>query len=354
MPDEGNAVDEVPEIRREAAELFSDVEDTAGVDDRRLDFETVPDDSRIGEETLDVARREAGDDLGVEPDEGSQVPVTLPQDRRPREPCLRTLEREQLEQMPVVVGWDAPLLVVVGEHERVPTRCPLAPLDVHHRWIGSHAMRVLLLALAILALAAGCGGTDEESTDTTTPAGGECSSADAPEPREPGSNEAPTSSLADEQTYALTFETNCGSFIVTLDTELAPNTTASLVALASEGYYDDTIFHRVVPGFVIQGGDPTQTGSGGPGYSTVDVPPSDAEYKKGTVAMAKSPIEAAGTSGSQFFVVTADGTGLTPDYAIVGEVSAGIDTVERIGALGVGDGPPTQPVVISSVTVAES
>ncbi|MBM2824110.1 MAG: peptidyl-prolyl cis-trans isomerase cyclophilin type, partial [Thermoleophilia bacterium] len=79
---------------------------------------------------------------------------------------------------------------------------------------------------------------------------------------------------------------------MTLDTELAPNTAASLVALAQDGYFDDTIVHRVVPDFVIQGGDPTQSGSGGPGYSTVDVPPSDAAYTKGTVAMAKSELEA--------------------------------------------------------------
>jgi cyclophilin family peptidyl-prolyl cis-trans isomerase len=154
------------------------------------------------------------------------------------------------------------------------------------------------------------------------------------------------------------FDTTCGSFTVTLDQKLAPNTAASLVALAKDGYFDDTIFHRVVPGFVIQGGDPTQTGGGGPGYSTVDKPPSDAKYTKGTVAMAKSQDEAPGTSGSQFFVVTDDAAAavLTPDYAIVGEVTAGIDTIERIEALGVpgSDGPPTNPVVISSVTVTES
>jgi len=105
---------------------------------------------------------------------------------------------------------------------------------------------------------------------------------------------------------------------------------------------------------VIQGGDPTQSGSGGPGYSTVDVPPSDATYTKGTVAMAKSGVEAPGTAGSQFFVVTADDAGLPPEFAIVGKVTDGIDTVERIGALGVADGPPSQPVVISRVTVAKS
>jgi cyclophilin family peptidyl-prolyl cis-trans isomerase len=219
-------------------------------------------------------------------------------------------------------------------------------------------MRAVLLTLALLAFAAGCGGSDDEATGTTTTtaAQGECASVDAPEPRDPGSNEAPSAPLPDGKTYALAFDTSCGSFTVTLDTELAPNTAASLVALAKDGYFDDTIFHRVVPGFVIQGGDPTQSGSGGPGYSTVDVPPSDATYAKGTVAMAKSPAEAPGTAGSQFFVVTADGTGLTPDYAIVGEVTDGADTIDRIAALGVADvdGPPSQPVVVSSVSVTES
>jgi len=219
-------------------------------------------------------------------------------------------------------------------------------------------MRVAFLTLAVLTFAVGCGGGGSESagttTATTTTTNGECATVEAPEPRDPGSNDAPTAPLEDGKTYALTFDTSCGSFTVTLDTELAPNTAASLVALAEAGYFDDTIFHRVVPGFVIQGGDPTQSGSGGPGYSTVDVPPSDSTYAKGTVAMAKSPAEAPGTAGSQFFVVTTDGTGLTPDYAIVGEVTDGIDTIDRIAALGVADGPPSQPVVISSVTVNES
>ncbi len=91
-----------------------------------------------------------------------------------------------------------------------------------------------------------------------------------------------------------------------------------------------------------------------PGYSTVDVPPSDAAYTKGVVAMAKSGVEAPGTAGSQFFVVSGADAGLPPEYAIVGEVTDGIDTVERIDALGVGDGPPSQPVIVSSVTVGES
>lgn len=187
---------------------------------------------------------------------------------------------------------------------------------------------------------------------TTTVA--ECQDVEAPEAREPGTNDLPTDTLDPSLTHTLTFDTSCGSFVVTLDVESARETTASLVGLAESGYFDDTIFHRVVPGFVIQSGDPTQTGSGGPGYSTVDPPSPDAKYTKGVVAMAKSGVESAGTSGSQFFVVTGEDAGLPPDYAIVGEVTEGMDTVERIDALGVGDGPPSQVVVVNTVTAASS
>jgi cyclophilin family peptidyl-prolyl cis-trans isomerase len=177
---------------------------------------------------------------------------------------------------------------------------------------------------------------------------------ETPEAREPGAGKAPADELDPAQTHTLTFDTTCGSFTVTLDPELAPKTSASLVALANAGYFDDTIFHRVVPGFVVQGGDPTQSGAGGPGYSTVDAPPSDAAYTQGVVAMAKTQVEAPGTAGSQFFVVTGPDAGLPPEYAVVGEVTEGMDTVLRIDALGVGDGPPSQPVVVNTVTASSS
>jgi peptidyl-prolyl cis-trans isomerase B (cyclophilin B) len=222
-------------------------------------------------------------------------------------------------------------------------------------------VRALPILLAALVFVAGCGsGSDEASSGdtsaTTTTAVTECADVQAPDARNPEPATAPSEPLDPSKTYTLTFDTSCGSFTVTLDQKVAPKTAASLVALAKDGYFDETIFHRVVSGFVIQGGDPTQSGSGGPGYSTVDVPPSDAKYTKGVVAMAKSQAEAPGTSGSQFFVVTGEDAGLPPDYAIVGEVTDGMDTVERIDALGVpgGDGPPSKPVVVSSVAVGES
>jgi peptidyl-prolyl cis-trans isomerase B (cyclophilin B) len=224
------------------------------------------------------------------------------------------------------------------------------------------AVRVLVLALLVAACAA-CGSSSSGSdTATTTTTGGGassvardngCTQVDKPAAKPNGGQKPPDKPLGANEHPELTFATNCGSFTVRLDPKLAPETGASLVKLAKSGFYDDTIFHRIVPGFVIQGGDPTQSGSGGPGYKTVDKPPADARYTKGVVAMAKTGAEAPGTSGSQFFVVTPADSGLPPDYAIVGKVVDGLDVVERIGKLGDANQQPTQNVVISKVTVKE-
>ena len=213
----------------------------------------------------------------------------------------------------------------------------------------------------MLALAA-CGGGDDEpeaapttaAPTTTAQSSGTCTAVAPPEPKADGGQTKPTDLLDPDKTYELVVETNCGSFTIELDQETAPNTAASLVSLAGNSFFDGTTFHRVVPGFVIQGGDPTGTGSGGPGYKTVDVPPPDAKYTLGVVAMAKAGFEAPGTSGSQFFVVTGADVGLPAEYAVVGTVTEGMDTVEAIDALGVGDGPPSETVVIERVTVRES
>jgi peptidyl-prolyl cis-trans isomerase B (cyclophilin B) len=146
-------------------------------------------------------------------------------------------------------------------------------------------------------------------------------------------------------------ETSCGSFTIALDTSRAPKTASSFAYLARRGVYDNTIFHRIIPGFVVQGGDPTGTGTGGPGYSVDEPPPDNLSYTRGIVAMAKSPVEPPGRSGSQFFVVTAADAGLTPDYALVGRVSAGLDVVQRIEQLGSASGSPRAPVVIRRVTI---
>ena len=220
-------------------------------------------------------------------------------------------------------------------------------------------LRVAAIAVVTLALvAAGCGGGSSSSTSTATETAetvSGCQSVEAPAPRDAGGATAPKERLDPEQTWTLTFDTSCGTFVVTLDLDSAPATAASLVSLAQSGFYDDTVFHRIVPGFVIQGGDPTQTGTGGPGYSTVDAPAQGATYTKGVVAMAKTEDEPPGTAGSQFFVVTGDDVGLPPEYAVVGTVTDGVDVVERIGALGdPATEQPLQPVVVRSVTAASS
>ena len=136
---------------------------------------------------------------------------------------------------------------------------------------------LLILVLALALLAAGCGGSSTTSrraraatTEATTSDRDRRRTAaptsTLPAAREDGGATAPKERLDPEKTYNLVFKTNCGSFTVTLDLDKAPATAASLVSLAKSGFYDNTIFHRIVPGFVIQGGDPTQAGSGGPGY----------------------------------------------------------------------------------------
>ena len=159
--------------------------------------------------------------------------------------------------------------------------------------------------------------------------------------------------LEPTKTYTVTAHTNLGVFAFALDVKDSPCTTASFAALVRKKFFDGTRFHRIVPGFVIQGGDPTGTGTGGPGYSVVDTPPASARYTKGVVAMAKTGADPAGTSGSKFFVVTSADAGLPPDYALLGKVTRGLSVVERIGKLGnPANEHPTRRVVVETMTVS--
>lgn len=229
-----------------------------------------------------------------------------------------------------------------------------------------------LAVLLVSGLAiAGCGGggNDEKPKDASKPdsetaqsppkepAGG-CKRASAPKPKPDGGQKAPASKLAPGKTYDVTITTNCGAFTIRLDQKRSPATAASFASLARRGFFDDTVFHRIVPGFVIQGGDPTGSGQGGPGYSTTDKPAPDTAYTRGVVAMAKTGEEPPGTAGSQFYVVTGADAGLPPEYALLGKVTKGRAVTERIGALGdpqSGDeGTPLQPVVIEKAKVSAS
>jgi peptidyl-prolyl cis-trans isomerase B (cyclophilin B) len=195
----------------------------------------------------------------------------------------------------------------------------------------------LSLTLGVLALAA-CGGAEKAKTD---------------EQRCPTKGAKVTFPLLDpNRPHTVEVLTNLGRFAIRLDVEDSPCTTSSFAALVRRRFFDGTVFHRIVPGFVIQGGDPTAKGTGGPGYTVVDVPPRNSLYTEGVVAMAKAPSEPRGAAGSQFFIVTAANAGLPPDYAILGVVTEGLKVVERIGRLGnrVTE-KPTRRVVVLRMTL---
>ncbi len=210
-----------------------------------------------------------------------------------------------------------------------------------------NTVRTAVLAILASLVVAGCGdGGGETSTAAQLPA--DCSQVQEPAPKDVHLSR-PTSTLRGPATA--TVMTSCGSFTIALDVARAPKTASSFAYLSRQGVYNDTPFHRIVPGFVIQGGDPTGTGGGGPGYFVDEPPPRNLSYTQGIVAMAKTQAEPPGRSGSQFFVVTVPDAGLTPDYALVGRVSSGFDVVQRIEQFGTPSGTPRAPVVIRRVTV---
>jgi cyclophilin family peptidyl-prolyl cis-trans isomerase len=206
--------------------------------------------------------------------------------------------------------------------------------------------RLAALATVLAAALGACGG-DDNGDEETTATGTTESEAQFSRPEKVLKRGAKATA---------TVSTSQGAFEIELDTRLAPKTTNSFAFLAQEGFYDGTTFHRIVPGFVVQGGDPTGTGTGGPGYEVDEPPPPDTEYLRGTVAMANVPgVDPPGRSGSQFFVVVAADAGLPPTSPLLGEVSRRFGVIERIAALGDPasgqTGTPLETVTISSVTI---
>jgi peptidyl-prolyl cis-trans isomerase B (cyclophilin B) len=223
-----------------------------------------------------------------------------------------------------------------------------------------------LIAVAVATFAAGCGDSKKAGPDKTvatatqtttvapapaTDAAG-CAKVKAAAPRGPGTLSKPKIKLSASKTYTVTLKTNCGEIDIRLDVKRAPKTSASFASLVRNGFYNDLTFHRVVPDFVIQGGDPLGNGQGGPGYNVVEKPPGSLKYVRGLVAMAKAGVDPSGASGSQFFIVTAQDAGLTPDYALVGKVTRGMGTVDKITAEPVNpQSVPLNDVVIQKATL---
>lgn len=209
-----------------------------------------------------------------------------------------------------------------------------------------------MLGCAAVFLAAGCG--DDEDQPAPAETAEQCAPAEEPQAKSVNFGR-PERVLEPGQPASATVETSCGTFVIELDTQESPKTANSFAFLADEGLYDGTWFHRIVTDAFIQGGDPLGDGTGGPGYTIQEEPPPDTSYLRGIVAMAKTSVEPPGTSGSQFFVVAQADAGLSPDYAVLGQVTEGIDVVARIAALGDPgsgqEGTPLEPVTIDRVTI---
>ncbi len=235
--------------------------------------------------------------------------------------------------------------------------------------------RLLLLAgVAALTLAA-CGddsantagatggttaGTGAETTTagstggTPTVGGAECAKADGSSPKTQQFTAIPPTCIEDGKTYTAVIETNQGTLHVTLRNDIAPVTVNSFVNLARFHYFDGTTCHRAIQGFVVQCGDPTATGTGGPGYEIPDEFDKIEPYRIGSVAMANTGQP--NTGGSQFFIITGDqGASLPPQYTLFGQViDDDMGLVAALDALGnPQDGPPLQPIDITSVTIQE-
>lgn len=241
------------------------------------------------------------------------------------------------------------------------------------------AIRVAVVAamavgLAVLAAALFGGGDDKDNTaagdSTTTSASGpttttvdpavlakvQCNDTKPPDnPNRPTFKEPPPMTIDPAKKYTATMETSCGKITIDLDPKAAPKTVNSFVFLAKQKYFDGLTFHRVVKDFVIQGGDPQGTGSGGPGYEFEDELP-QAGYKIGSLAMANS---GANTNGSQFFIITGnEGAQLPSKYNLFGQVTSGVEVAQKMETFAQDppdpNGKPSRTLYILSVTIAES
>jgi cyclophilin family peptidyl-prolyl cis-trans isomerase len=223
---------------------------------------------------------------------------------------------------------------------------------------------VPVTAVALAGILAGCSGGDDDDAAATTEAVAAstdengCRTTPPAAAADPATYDgAPPLTIDTSSSYTAVLETSCGTIEIALDPALAPQTVNNFVFLANEGFYDGLTFHRVVPGFVIQGGDPAGDGSGGPGYEFPDELPTDG-YPPGSVAMANAGPD---TNGSQFFIVTGDASALPNAYSRFGEVTEGLDVARRIESLAPADLDPgdpaaqipTQTVWIDSVTIEE-
>ena len=180
----------------------------------------------------------------------------------------------------------------------------------------------------------------------------ECPAPDGSSPKRQSFDGPPPMCIDPAKRYTADMITSKGTIRIALDPVAAPKTVNNFVYLSQYHFYDGVTFHRVIPGFVVQGGDPQGTGMGGPGYQFADELPKAGAYKVGSLAMANS---GPNTNGSQFFIITGtQGTQLPPNYSLFGNVISGMDVVKKIEADGAQSGTPTKVHKMNKVTITES
>ncbi len=180
----------------------------------------------------------------------------------------------------------------------------------------------------------------------------ECPEPDGSSPKRQRFDAPPPMCIDPQRSYTATMVTSKGTMTIALDPIAAPRTVNNFVVLSRYHYYDGITFHRIIPGFVLQGGDPEGTGRGGPGYRFADELPRPGRYELGSVAMANAGPD---TNGSQFFIISGpQGAALPPQYSLFGKVVAGMDVVVAIDAVGTSSGTPRERVTIETVTINES
>lgn len=225
---------------------------------------------------------------------------------------------------------------------------------------------LLLLIVGIVAAGVAYAMSDRESENNRNSAAEDAAApTECTETKPPGGDtdtpdNPPPMTIDKAKKYTAVFDTSCGTLEAELAADLSPNTVNSFVFLARQGFYNGLTFHRIVKDFAVQGGDPKGDGTGGPNYKTVDPPPPGYKYEKGAIAMAKGGPEAAGTAGSQFFFVPAEGASLEPIYAVLGKVVKGDDVLAKLNQIPTKSGAsgekstPSKPVYIEKISIRES
>jgi len=215
------------------------------------------------------------------------------------------------------------------------------------------AFAALALAFGVAACGASGGDATQPAAATQAPAQSQAPQSAAPAasggPVAEGCPSSAPGPLPAGETREVTIETDLGNVVIDVEADLGPLAAGNFVALAECGFYDGVVFHRIMPDFVIQGGDPTGTGSGGPGYEFPNDPVS-IPYERGVVAMANAGRD---TNGSQFFIVLQE-AGLPPDYSVFGRVTSGMEVADQISAgpsSGGQAGQALEPVTMNRVTV---